>query len=174
VKRCPYCSEEIQASARKCRFCGEWLDDSAAPAGAGSLAEVSASDQAPESNPEEEAVDSIEGSRPSSAPPRRTLGLKLVAIGIPVAAALALTIVLTIGPGEGPVLFRGPQIEQLIMNQIPQQTGVPIRGAICHDVELREGDTTNCTFVFANGGSQTFRITATVEDGRPKLTMDLP
>ena len=33
-KLCPHCAERIQAAARKCRFCGEWLDEpslSAAP-----------------------------------------------------------------------------------------------------------------------------------------------
>ena len=24
--KCPYCSEDIRESAKKCRFCGEWLD----------------------------------------------------------------------------------------------------------------------------------------------------
>ncbi|MGD8780647.1 MAG: hypothetical protein PVH88_16985 [Ignavibacteria bacterium] len=27
TKKCPYCSEEILADARKCKHCGEYLDD---------------------------------------------------------------------------------------------------------------------------------------------------
>ena len=38
TKICPYCGEEILATAKKCKHCGEWLDKSAMPSGVTSAA----------------------------------------------------------------------------------------------------------------------------------------
>ena len=38
MKNCPACGDEILASAKKCKHCGEWLDKSAMPEGSGANA----------------------------------------------------------------------------------------------------------------------------------------
>ncbi len=34
MKKCPYCTAEIPVEAKKCRYCGEWVEPKDSPAGA--------------------------------------------------------------------------------------------------------------------------------------------
>src|SRR5690606_33848448 len=84
VKSCPYCGEQIQNAAVKCRFCGEWLDPTKMPpwaqallaSGAGTLTTSRTTPEealaAPEELPEAHSTAmSTRGSPPASSSPRR-------------------------------------------------------------------------------------------------------
>lgn len=52
TKICPYCGSEINAEAKKCRFCGSWLESPQAPVRPVSTA-------APETKPDSSSSDRV-------------------------------------------------------------------------------------------------------------------
>ena len=59
TKTCPYCGEEILATAKKCKHCGEWLDKSAKPTGIASATARQASTTTTSPEPPKEKKEEI-------------------------------------------------------------------------------------------------------------------
>ena len=91
TKRCPYCGEEIMATAKKCRYCGEWLTGDVPPTSV-----------PPVNN--EQHTDPIESDE-SKNPSRPNVVASLVVLAV--AAILAVIIAVTMHNSGGRMNDRG-------------------------------------------------------------------
>ena len=70
TKRCPYCGEEILAVAKKCKHCGEWLDENT-QVSEPQLTSVPEPVCEPTPEPKKDPVDEREGAKSTAAPVRK-------------------------------------------------------------------------------------------------------
>lgn len=58
TKRCPYCGEEILAIAKKCKHCGEWLDNNSRDTIPNSISNIESVNPIPQTEVQSDKKDS--------------------------------------------------------------------------------------------------------------------
>ena len=78
-KNCPYCGEDIAFTAKKCRFCGEWLSEEAQPKDAAqsvpAITDYAESTEIPVAGEMSQPLSTVNHSFPTNAAPQSATGM---------------------------------------------------------------------------------------------------